>query len=123
MPRFLLELHHNLAHIVHNADGERLSFGSGDVLAHKVEARFVHTHDADGVEVVRPIFARAFLDAAQIVRGVRIQTAFGLRFDDFAFDFERSLRDDRHMTHAFEELALRLAEVAYAGQVDGDDAD
>ena len=86
MARLLLELHHEIPQKVHDLQGEGQALLAADVLPQEVEAGFVHAHQADGVEVVVPVFTGPGLHVPEVVGGIGVQSPVRLVLDDLALD-------------------------------------
>ena len=83
-------------------------------LAEEVEAAFVHAHEAYRVEVV--------VEAAEVAARVGKEAAVKEARDDLALDAERFRGQVHEPVQARVELRPVARDMAYAGQVDGDDA-
>ena len=84
--RLLLELHHEISKEVHDLQREGQALLAADVLPQEVEAGFVHAHQADGVEVVVPVFTGPGLHVPEVVGGIGVQSPVRLVLDDLALD-------------------------------------
>ena len=88
MAGLFLEPGDGIPHEIQNAVGKLLALGSGEILAQEVQAGFVHADQADGIEMVEPIAARALFDIFQIVGGIGIHAPGRLFLNGFALDLQ-----------------------------------
>ncbi len=116
--RFLLELHHQVPEEVHDLQREGQALLAADVLPQEVEAGFVHAHEADGVEVVVPVFPGPSLHVPEVVGGIGVQSPVRLVLDDLALDLQRDLAELRHPPEPGEEVRLVRGQIPDPGQVD-----
>ena len=107
----LLVIAEPFPHVIQHLLGEVLALGGGHVGTDPlgVEAGLIHTHQADGGEVV--------VKAAQVVLGVGVETGFQQLGDDGALDFQGAGGQIHQLVQPGIEVLLVLGQVGQTGHI------
>ena len=117
IPVLLLIIAQALAHVIQHITGEFLAPGIGHVCPDPfgVQAGFVHTHQADGGEVV--------VKGTQIMLGIGIEAFIQELCDDFSLDFQGAGRDVHQLVQTRVKVLLILCEIGQTRHVQRNDTD
>ena len=88
VPCFCLELLKFFSDIVEDVRGKFIALSLADITADNAETGLVGADNADGGEVVFPIFLEAIVNLAQIILGIRVESLGSVVFEYLTLDLK-----------------------------------